>query len=127
MPKVIYEIEFYLTPSGEDPVFEYMTRDKNDTDFMNMFNSIERLSRVGQNLIDTDLAKHIDDEIYELRKDNHRIMYAPTTRGFVLLSAFRKQSSNTPRGEIRLAKDRLAEYKHSRRSRPMKIFYSGRC
>jgi len=123
MLKVIYVIEFYLTPSGENPVFEYMTRDKNDTDFMNMFNVIERLSRVGQNLIDTDAAKRIGDEIFELRKDHHRIMYAPTIRGFVLLSAFWKQSPRTPPEEIRLAKDRLAEYKHSQRCHRMNKYF----
>ena len=107
-----WQIACFKDSKGKVPVVDYMFDDTNATDLEVMIAVIQRLSRVGQALIDTDMAKHIVGPIFELRKDRHRIFYAEdTAKGrFVLLSAFLKETQKTPAEKIEQAKNNWQEY-----------------
>jgi phage-related protein len=107
-----WQIACYIDKEDQRPVVNYMFDDTNEKDLMVMIAVIQRLSRVGQELIDTDMAKHIEGPIFELRKDRHRIFYAEDkTKGrFVLLSAFLKETQKTPIEKIEEAKNNLQDY-----------------
>lgn len=113
MRHIRYEIAFYVAPDEYNPVRDYLFNEKNKTDLSVMINVIQRLGRVGQALIDTNSAKHLEGSIYELRKNRHRILYAQVGSRFVLLSAFLKSSRKTPRVEIERAKRHLADYRRT--------------
>ena len=100
-----YLIAFYQSQDGSCPVEDYMFNGKNETDLDVIINVIQRLAFVGQELIDTKMAKHIDGPICELRKNRHRIMYAKDKgfKGFIILSAFLKDDQKTPPEEIKRA------------------------
>lgn len=107
-----WQIACFKDSQGNVPVVEYMFADTNLTDLEVMIAVIQRLGRVGQELIDTDMAKHIDGPLFELRKDRHRIFYAEDkTKGrFVLLSAFLKETQKTPPEQIEQAITNWQEY-----------------
>jgi phage-related protein len=77
-----------------------------------IINVIHRLAFVGQALIDTDMVKRLDNPIWELRKGYHRILYAEdrTFNGFIMLSAFWKESRHTPLREINRANRHWQDY-----------------
>jgi len=100
---------------------EYIFAGKNQKDISVLINAIQRLARVGQDLLDTKTAKHLGDNIYELRKDRHRILYAPYQQGFALLSAFLKKSQKTPPEEIRTAIQRYEQILEHNTVVPLKI------
>ena len=59
----------------------------------------------------TNIAKHIDDGIWELRPGNNRIFYfTHLEKEIVLLHLFRKKSQKTPTLEIDKAKRERADY-----------------
>lgn len=95
-----YIVGFFVNQKGEKPVEDYLADGKNITDFIVLINVIQRLAYVGQQILDTNMAKHIEGPIYELRKDRHRIFYAEDGDRFVLLSAFQKKTQKTPEKEI---------------------------
>ena len=106
-----YQIGFFVDRQGNRPVEIYLF--DHFSEWSVLFNVIARLAYVGQDLIDTDMAKRIKHPIYELRKDRHRIMYAPDGNRFVLLSAFYKRTGKTPTEEIELALARYEEYQQT--------------
>ena len=112
-----WEIACYKDADGLVPVIEYIFDGKNETDLAVMIAVIQRLSRVGLKLIDTDMAKHIEGPIFELRKDRHRIMFADdTTKGrVVLLSAFAKETHKTPPEKIEEAQANWEDYLRTER------------
>lgn len=98
-----YSIGFFVNRDGSKPVEEYIFAEANLTDLSVIINVIQSLAQVGLDLIDTNMVKHIRGPIYELRKDRHRILFAPDGECFVLLSAFTKKSDKTPPREIEQA------------------------
>ncbi|MFD0671152.1 type II toxin-antitoxin system RelE/ParE family toxin [Cohnella sp. GCM10027633] len=51
-----------------------------------------------------EIAKHIVEDIWELRPDKHRVMFFQAKEGkFILLSYFRKETQKTPPKQIRKA------------------------
>jgi phage-related protein len=108
--KRVYSIGFFIDEDGRKPVEGYLYNLTNEKDINILIQVIQRLSRVGQYLIDTNMAKHIDGPIYELRKDRHRILYAQTGNRFILLLAFYKATKKTPRQYINLAHQYYEEY-----------------
>ena len=100
-----WQIACFRDAAGRQPVIDYLSALTNVDDMELIFHVFQCLSRVGIDLVDTKMAKHIDGPIFELRKDRHRIMFArDMQRGrFVLLSTFYKNSQKTPREEIERA------------------------
>lgn len=100
-----WQIACFLDAAGRQPVIDYLSALTNLDDLELIFQVVQRLSRVGLDLVDTKMAKHIDGPLFELRKDRHRIMFAWDTERnrFVLLSTFYKKTEETPLEEIERA------------------------
>ena|SRR5215213_6905139 len=107
-----WQIACFRDGAGCQPVVDYISALTNLDDLELIFHVIQRLSRIGLDLVDTKMAKHIDGPIFELRKDRHRIMFAQDTKShrFVLLSAFYKDSQKTPHDEIEKAHTSWDDY-----------------
>jgi phage-related protein len=108
-----WRIACFRDLAGCQPVVDYISALTDIDDLELIFHVIQRLSRVGLDLVDTKMAKHIDGPIFELRKNRHRIMFAEDTKNprFVLLSAFYKDSQKTPPEEIEKAHTYWDEYR----------------
>ena len=103
-----WNIVFYREEDGSEPVFAYIFQNgRSEKDVAVMIAVLQRLKKVGLDLIDTDMAKVLDDTIWELRKDRHRILFARCGHIFVLLTAFLKSSKQTPAEQIVLAHNRF--------------------
>ncbi len=64
---------------------------------------IERIKLDGT-YVPEEIAKHITEDIWELRPDKHRVMFFQAKEGmFVLLNYFRKGTQKTPPKEIKRA------------------------
>ncbi|HEY62229.1 MAG TPA: hypothetical protein G4N95_06210 [Anaerolineae bacterium] len=116
-----FTIYMYKNANGIVPVQDYLFAGTNQKDISIMINVIQRLARVGQDLLDTNMAKPLGNNIYELRKDRHRILYAPYQQGFALLSAFLKKSQKTPPEEIKTAIQRYEQILEYNTVVPLKI------
>jgi len=79
---------------------------------------LDLLERLGTQLGMPHVRRLQGSELWELRirgGTDYRIFYvAIAGRRFVLLHGFRKQSQRTPRREIRVAEQRLADYRNRR-------------
>ena len=72
---------------------------------------IELLKREGTRLPDN-ITKHIQDDLWELRPGDNRIMYFYFENNtFVLLHMFRKTTQKTPKKEIAKAKKERESFK----------------
>jgi|APSaa5957512622_1039677.scaffolds.fasta_scaffold19510_1 phage-related protein len=111
MQKKTWKIAFYQDKNKTFPVQVYMFDGTNETDINNIMHVIGRLSRVGQYLLETNMAKRLGGDLYELRKNRHRIIYAQDGERFILLSAFLKDTQQTPLQEISLAEKHLEDYR----------------
>jgi phage-related protein len=107
-----YRIAFYKREDDSCPVEDYLFDGKNITDLTVIINVIQRLAFVGQEILDTNMANRIDGAMCELRKGRHRIMYAEdqSIKGFIMLSAFLKETQKTPTEEIERARHNWEDY-----------------
>lgn len=56
------------------------------------------------------ITKHIDGKLWELRPDDHRILFfGHDGNHFLLLHVFRKETKRTPSREIEIAERRMKE------------------
>ena len=117
----IYDVALFIDRKGNNFVQNYLQNINNQKELISLINVIQRLSCIGQYLLDTNMAKRIDGPIFELRKGRHRILYAKFNDRFILLSAFIKKTKKTPNREIRLARKRYDEYKKTGKCLIMKI------
>lgn len=98
-------LEFYVDHKGRSPVAEFL-QDVPTPERDKIRRYLGYLERSGPAL-GMPHARHIRGRLWELRPDSHRVLYAQTSRRFVVLSAFRKTSRKTPRGTISHALRRL--------------------
>ena len=107
-----WQIACFQDAGGRRPVIDYISALTNLDDMELIFHVLQCLSRMGLDLVDTKMAKHIDGSIFELRKDRHRIMFArDMQRGrFVLLSTFYKMTEKTPPEELEKAQLYWSDY-----------------
>ncbi|WP_075572484.1 type II toxin-antitoxin system RelE/ParE family toxin [Megasphaera coli] len=114
----MYEIEFYEKQNGESDVWDFLEslriKGISNKDARIQYNQaifyIDLLSRNGTSL-PTNITKHIEEDIWELRPGNNRIFYFYYDRHrYVLLHHFRKKSQKTPKREISLAKAERDDY-----------------
>ena len=111
-----YKIIFYTDKNDISDVEQYIANlhNKNDKDSRVNFNKIvaylDVLEEKGNNVC-YPLARHIEDDIWELRPLKNRIMYAYiTNRQILILSHFVKKTAKTPKLEIEKAITRLKDY-----------------
>ena len=72
---------------------------------------IDLLKRQGTKL-SVNITKHLDDEIWELRPGNNRVLYFYFENNtFVLLHMFRKKTQKTPKAEIEKAHKECKDFK----------------
>lgn len=103
-----YTIEFYEKANGQSDIWDFLEklRKKSATNkdarvqYKQIGLHIQLLQDNGTKL-PSNITKHIEDNIWELRPGNNRIFYFYFDNNtFVLLHSFRKKTQKTPRREI---------------------------
>lgn len=113
----MFDIEFWEDKKGYSDVADYIENLSRKSDKNSRINLrkivayMDVLSEKGSSIC-YPIARHIEEEIWELRPLDNRFMYAYITGNkIIILSHFMKKTSKTPRIEIDKAKRRLEEYK----------------
>ena len=113
-----YNIIFYEKQNGESEIWNFLEelriKSATNKDARIQYNQallcIELLKNNGTRL-PSNISKHIDKDIWELRPGKNRIFYFYCdNNSFVLLHSFRKRSNKTPRREIIKAKSNRNDY-----------------
>ena len=113
-----FTVEFYEKPNGQSDVWNFLEelRNKSTTNkdariqYKQLILYIQLLQDHGAILPDN-VAKHLEEDIWELRPGNNRVFYFYYKNDtFVLLHHFRKKSQKTPRREIEKAKAERDDY-----------------
>lgn len=113
-----FEIEFYTNQNGKCDISDFIDEldSKAETNkdarvqLRQVLFCIDMLSRNGNNL-STNIAKHINDEIWELRPGKNRVLYFfQKNDKYVLLHHFVKKTQKTPKKEIEKAKKEMLDY-----------------
>lgn len=109
-----WKITYWSAPNKPSPIYEFieMLSDKTKSKIIQSF---QLLVQYNIQLKEPHVKKVTGTSLWELRilgKDNIRIFYvAVIERKFLMLHGFLKKTQKTPRKEIRIALDRLLEYK----------------
>ena len=114
----MYDIVFYENKDGYSELYEQFQALANLSEkqkdariqFKQIILQIELLRRQGTRL-PNNITKHIQDDIWELRPGNNRILYFYFKNNkFVLLHMFRKKTQKTPKKEIDKAIKEIMDY-----------------
>ncbi|MBQ8093972.1 MAG: type II toxin-antitoxin system RelE/ParE family toxin [Clostridia bacterium] len=114
----MFNIDFYETSDGYSDIQEFLEslRAKANSvknariQYGQVARYIELLQENGTNL-PTQIAKHLEDEIWELRPGDNRVLFFYFDHGtYVLLHHFRKKTQKTPPREISRAKLEMKDY-----------------
>jgi len=115
----MYDVIFYSDNKGNEPIAIFISElrqksltDKNARVNLNKIIAyIDLLSEKGTR-IGEPVTKFIEDDIWELRPINNRILFAYyKDNQFLLLHHFIKKSNKTPQCEILQAKQNLKDYR----------------
>ncbi len=105
---VEWQIHFYEDRRGRSPVLEFFTR-LPTSDKAKITNALRLLEEFGTQL-GMPHARTIEGKLWELRPGGNRLFYFLfTSRTFVILHGFKKQTMKTPDREIEIARRRMAE------------------
>lgn len=105
-----WKVQLYETSRGEQPVKDFITRLKPQTQ-AKAIHLIDLLEQYGQQLA-LPHAKRLERNLYELRirgKQEARIFYCFDGQLIILLHGFRKQSQKIPRRELETGRMRRDE------------------
>lgn len=109
-----WKVLLYATPQGDKPVNEFI-RSLELKAQTKVYNALELLKSYGVSVGSPHIKKLTGTQLWELRilgSDSIRILYvAITGKVFLLLHGFKKKKDKTPSKEIRIAKERLAEFR----------------
>jgi len=109
-----WQILFYRTLQGDTPVNDFISSLEIKAQ-SKVRDSIKLLQEFGIKLGPPHVKKLTRTELWELRivgSDSIRIFYlAISGKNFLLLHGFKKKKDKTPPKEIRIAEDRLAEFR----------------
>ncbi len=108
-----WSVVFYRDEQGKSPVLEFLRTLDTDTQ-QSIGWAIEQL-RVRNVQAREPLVKHLDDKLWELRResktDAFRIIYFFFTgKRIVLVHGFQKKTAKTPPNELALARARYAAF-----------------
>ena len=114
----MFNIEFYEKANGESELWNLLEElrqkaptDKNARIQFNQISLHIQLLQDNGTRLPKDITKHLDDDIWELRPGNNRVLYFyHKNNTFVLLHQFRKNTQKTPRREISRAKSERDDY-----------------
>jgi phage-related protein len=109
-PAAGWTVEFYVEDNGTIPVQEFL-RILDDRAQARLGRAIEELQRVNVQAREP-LVKKIKDKLWELRAETggnaYRILYFTMTgKKIVLLHGFQKKTQKTPKGDIKIAEQRM--------------------
>ena len=114
----MFNIDFYETSDGHSDIQEFLdslrvkavsVKDAR-IQYGQVARCIELLQENGTNL-PVQIAKHLDEEIWELRPGDNRVLFFYFNEGtYVLLHHFRKKTQKTPPREIARAKSEMKDY-----------------
>ena len=109
-----WEILLYRSPNGNFPVQDFIHSLAYKAQ-AKVRNVIKLLAEFGIRLGHPHVKKLTGTDLWEFRilgRDSVRVLYvAVTGKKFVLLHGFKKKRQETPPKEIKIAEDRLAEYR----------------
>ena len=114
----MFKIEFYEKENGTSEIFEFLeelrqqagTNKNLRIQYKQLVFYIQLLEDHGTQLSEN-IAKHLEENIWELRPGNNRVLYFFYQNDtFVLLHQFRKKTQKTPRREIEKAKSERDDY-----------------
>lgn len=109
-----WKILLYKTPQGETPVNDFILGLELKAQ-SKVYSAIKLLRTFGIFVGSPHIKKLTGTELWELRilgSDSIRVLYiALTGKIFLLLHGFKKKKDKTPPKEIRIAEDRLAEFR----------------
>ena len=114
----MYHVEFYEDANGESKLWNFLEelRQKTATNkdariqFKQISLYIQLLADNGTRL-NENITKHLEDNIWELRPGNNRVLYFYFKDDtFVLLHQFRKKTHKTPKRELERAKAERDDY-----------------
>ena len=114
----MFTVKFYETKTGASDVWDFLEelrlKSPSNKDARVQYNQllfyIDLLSKNGT-FLPNNITKHIDEDIWELRPGNNRVLYFYSDNDdFVLLHHFRKKTMKTPLREIQRAKAERDDY-----------------
>ena len=110
---MIYNVEFYKTKDGKEPVAEFLDS-LDDKMAAKLVGLLEILEEKGTELR-LPYSEHLGDGIFELRckqgSNITRVLYFFFSgRRIIVTNGFVKKTQKTPPGEIKLAKERRIEW-----------------
>ncbi len=110
---------FYVAPSGRAPAEEWL--DRQDEEVQERAVALLQVLRDQGGRLGMPHAKHLRGKVWELRfharSGAYRLLYAAVSgQRILVLHGFRKTTQETPRGDLRIAEDRLAEFERSDRT-----------
>lgn len=120
-----FNVDFYETSDGFSEVREFLdslrykaaaSKDAR-IQYKQIVRYIELLQINGTNL-SIEVVKHLEDELWELRPGNNRILFFYFDHGtYVLLHHFRKKTQKTSKAEIEKAKKEINDYKNRKKEK----------
>lgn len=112
-----WNIIYYESSSGNIPVYDFI-ESLSPTAKSKVSNTFDLLTEFGIKLGLPHVKKVVETNLWELRilgGDSIRIFYVATSgKVFLLLHGFIKKSQKAPKKEIKIALERLKEYKPKR-------------
>lgn len=113
-----YNVEFYEDTNGVSEIRNYLEKlrikSANDKDARVQYKQLSlyiQLLEDNGTYLPKNITKHIEEDIWELRPGNNRVLYFYCgENSFVLLHSFRKRTQKTPRREITRAKMERDDY-----------------
>ena len=114
----MFTVKFYETTTGDSDVWDFLEelrlKSPSNKDARVQYNQmlfyIDLLSKNGT-FLPNNITKHIDEDIWELRPGNNRVLYFYSDNdAFVRLHHFRKKTMKTPLREIQRAKAERDDY-----------------
>ena len=113
-----YNVEFYEDIKGTSEIRNYLeelrNKSANDKDARILYKQLSlyiQLLEDNGTYLPENITKHIEEDIWELRPGNNRVLYFYRgENAFVLLHSFRKKTQKTPWREIARAKKERDDY-----------------
>lgn len=115
----IWKIIYWESARGDKPVQDFIESQEENTR-AKIVRVLEHLQEFGTSIGNPHVKKLAGSELWELRvlgANSIRIFYvAVELRQFLLLHAFKKKTQKTEKREIRLAAERLGQYRAGKKN-----------
>ncbi len=109
-----WTVRYYVTTGGSSPVEDFILG-LDDVAQSKVINTVRLLKEYNVRLGGSHVKKLTGTDLWELRilgSDNIRVFYvAVEQRSFLLLHGFKKKAFTTPKKELKVAQDRLRDYR----------------